>query len=176
MKYEKVPIGDLCRIERQHVKPKAGTTYTLYSLPAFDNERTPERVDGAEIKSSKLAVKDEMILYNKLNVSFKRVWNIRNIKGNNCVCSTEFLPIIIDHNQVTQDFLYYQLISKSLTDAMYGARQGTSCSQQRISENSLLSYKIFCPPLEEQRKIASIMEAIDEKIELNNAINNNLAA
>ena len=36
--------------------------------------------------------------------------------------------------------------------------------------------EIEIPPIEEQRKIVGILETIREKIELNNAINNNLAA
>ena len=174
MKYDKVQIGDVCRIERQHVNPQKGTLYTLYSLPAFDNGRTPEIIDGAAIKSGKLAVQENMVLYNKLNVKYKRVWNIHKLDGANCICSTEFFPLLVNKQRMTQDFLYFQLISKALTDAMYGARQGTSCSQQRISENSLFSYEIFCPPIAVQEKIAGILNALDEKIQLNSEINNNL--
>lgn len=174
MKYDKVQIGDVCQIERKHINPQAGATYTLYSLPAFDNRQVPETIDGAAIKSGKLAVQENMILYNKLNVKYKRVWNIHKLDGVNCICSTEFFPLLINRQRMTQDFLYYQLIGKDLTDAMYMARQGTSCSQQRISENSLFSYEISCPPIDVQEKIAGILKAFDEKIHLNTEINNNL--
>ena len=113
MKYDKVQIGDVCRIERQHVNPQKGTLYTLYSLPAFDNGRTPEIIDGAAIKSGKLAVQENMVLYNKLNVKYKRVWNIHKLDGANCICSTEFFPLLVNKQRMTQDFLDRRYVRSS---------------------------------------------------------------
>lgn len=174
MKYNSVNIGTVCRIERKHIAPQKGTEYTLYSLPAFDNAMTPEVVDGEVIKSGKLAVHGGMILYNKLNVKYKRVWNVHETAGTNNVCSTEFFPLVVNPQIMEQDFLYYQLTSEEMTNAMHGARQGTSCSQQRISEDAFFSHIISCPSLGEQKRIASILSSIDGKIAINRAINDNL--
>ena len=173
--YRKKKIKDLCSIQRIHVIPQAGTTYTLFSLPAFDNSKTPELVDGKAIMSGKLVLTPQTILYNKLNVKFKRVWNIKGLDKSNTICSPEYIPLKVN-NGVDQDYIYYLLISNKMTQTMHGARKGTSCSQQRIDADALLNYEIPVPSIEEQRKIASILSRLDEKIENNKSINNNLAA
>lgn len=172
MEYKR--IGDLCSIEKRSVHPQTGETYTLFSLPAFDNARSPETVDGEDIKSSKLVLTDNTILFNKLNVQFKRVWNIHKLYTHNNVCSTEFLPLKVSGKIVSQDYLYYLLIGDELTQNMYGARRGTSGSQQRISPENLLDYEVPIYPLETQEKIAGVLRDLDDKIDLNTQINKKL--
>lgn len=172
MEYKK--IGDLCTIVKKSVKPQKGTIYTLYSLPAFDNNNKPEVLDGEEIKSSKLLLTDNTILYNKLNVHFKRVWNVEELSSENNVCSAEFLPLKIKKHLVVQDYLYYVLTSRELTQAMYGSRRGTSGSQQRIAPETLMDYRIPVFSHEDQKKIAGILKDLDKRIWLNKMVNENL--
>lgn len=174
MRYEMKPIDCFCGIDRKSIFPFPKETYTIFSFPAFDNNKTPEICKGDTIKSSKFLVKPNTILFNKLNVHFRRVWNIGEVVPENSICSTEFIPLKPKQN-VCKDYLYYNLIGDDVSLSMYNARRGTSNSQQRIAPDTLLSFEIPCPPLEEQFKIASILKALDDKIQLNNEINNNLA-
>jgi len=171
--FVKKPIKELCTVRREHIVPRADLEYTLYSLPAFDNSQKPELIDGKDIKSSKLVVKPNTILFNKLNVRFRRVWNIHEMNDENAVCSTEFIPLTANQN-ILQDYLYYNLISDALTNTMDAARKGTSCSQQRIDVDALFGYEIDVPPITYQEKIVGILLGIDEKIKQNEAINHNL--
>jgi type I restriction enzyme S subunit len=166
-------IGELCRSYKKGIKPVNDEVYTLFSLPAFDNNEHPEIVNGSEIKSNKLAVTNNMILFNKLNVKYRRVWNIKTISTKNNLCSTEFIPLIANDG-IDQDYLYYCLISDDVTYAMHAARKGTSNSQQRIDESILFSHSIPVPDLEVQKKIASLLGSIDDKIRINKQINDNL--
>ena len=172
--FVKKPIRELCTVRREHVVPQANVEYTLYSLPAFDNYQKPELVDGKDIKSSKLAVESNIILFNKLNVKFRRVWNVHEMNDENAVCSTEFIPLKANQS-ILQDYLYYNLISDALTNTMDAARKGTSCSQQRIDVDALFRYEISVPPIAVQEKIVGILLNIDRKIKQNEAINHNLA-
>lgn len=166
-------IGELCRSYKKGIKPVNDEVYTLFSLPAFDNNEHPEIVNGSEIKSNKLAVTNNMILFNKLNVKYRRVWNIKTISTKNNLCSTEFIPLIANDG-IDQDYLYYCLTSDDVTYAMHAARKGTSNSQQRIDESILFSHSIPVPDLEVQKKIASLLGSIDDKIRINKQINDNL--
>lgn len=47
-------------------------------------------------------------------------------------------------------------------------------AQSQITISDLEKLEILLPPLETQQKIAKVLSAIDDKIELNNSINNNL--
>ncbi|MBR3603899.1 MAG: restriction endonuclease subunit S [Elusimicrobiaceae bacterium] len=162
--WKKCKLEDICTIKKRSISPEVGMRYTLYSLPAFDMEKTPEYVKGEDIKSNKLLVEPNAILYNKLNIKFKRVWKLGSSLKENTICSTEFLPIYA--NKIEQAFLFYILTSPFFTDAMIGCATGTSNSHQRIQSSNVLNYDILLPPVEEQKRIAGILGALDDKIEL----------
>ena len=173
-KFETKTIGDCCNITKKTIHPEKGQVYTCFSLPAFDNSNTPEILNGEEIKSSKFVLDENTILFNKLNPKFRRVWNIHSLeKYENTICSTEFLPLKAKAN-IEQDYLYYYVSSPYFTRLMDGIRTGTSNSQQRIDWKQFLREPINVPSLPIQRKVVSLLRNIDKKIELNNAINNNL--
>lgn len=172
MNYKK--IGELCHSLKKSVKPDSDTIYNVFSLPAFDDKMKPEELSGSEIKSNKFKVFENTILFNKLNVKYRRIWNIHKLTTSNNISSTEFIPLVAE-NGVDQDYLYHCLRSDDVTFAMHAARKGTSNSQQRIDEDILFSYEIPVPSLEEQRKIASILNSIDERIKVNEEINDNLS-
>ena len=154
------------------INPIKGVKYTLFSFPAFDNNCIPEFVDGGEIKSSKIKLEDNVILYNKLNVRLSRVWNINELSSNNNVCSSEFLPVkVTDKDLITKSFLYRILCSEDVTKKMVACSTGTSNSQKRITPASLLSLDIPIPSMEEQMKFVAIAEQADKsKFELKKSI------
>lgn len=172
MNYKK--IGELCHSVKKSVKPEESIVYSVYSLPGFDNKQTPEKLAGSDIKSNKFKVYENSILFNKLNVKYRRIWNIHELKTENNISSTEFIPLVVEKG-VDQDYLYYCLRSDDVTTAMHAARKGTSNSQQRIDENILFSHSVPVPDYCEQRKIASVLRNIDEKIRTNEEINDNLS-
>ena len=52
----------------------------------------------------------------------------------------------------------------------------TSSIATAINSTYLKKMEIDLPPIDQQRAIAAVLSSIDDKIESNNAINNNLAA
>ena len=93
---KKVKLRDVVEILSDSVNPQNAPTtkWRLYSLPGFDAGKTVEIVNGDEIKSNKLLVPDHCILFNKLNVRFRRVWKVDDISEHK-ICSTEFLPFVV---------------------------------------------------------------------------------
>lgn len=65
-------------------------------------------------------------------------------------------------------YLYYLLSSLHLNERRIGT------SQPLLTQNILNNIEVEIPELAIQKKISSILELLDEKIKLNNAINNNL--
>ena len=97
MELKKYKLGEIVKLHTITISPNSGTIYKLYSLPSFDNGMQCEIVDGNYIQSNKFSVPNKCILFNKLNVRFKRVWRIDNVDTNK-LCSTEFLPLIVNEN------------------------------------------------------------------------------
>ncbi len=71
-----------------------------------------------------------------------------------------------------QKFLYYAIISRAFQQYLDSVKTGTTI--QHISMKQIADYEISLPGLEEQRRIAGILSAIDDKIENNRRINDNL--
>ncbi|MBQ3148817.1 MAG: restriction endonuclease subunit S [Alistipes sp.] len=79
----------------------------------------------------------------------------------------------IRHNEkTTQDFLYYQIFSERFVKYIKQVQTGTSIPH--VSLKQIGGFEISLPSLEEQRRIAGILGAIDDKIENNRRINTNL--
>ena len=166
--YALARLGDYVKVRRRTVSPRSGVEYRHYSLPAYDAGCMPETVEGSSILSSKLAVDDDVILMNKLNVRFKRVWPVRDAPENS-VASTEFVPLVPSGMEYW--YLYYSLLSPRVTSHLTEMCTGTSGSHQRVNVEDLLGLEIPLPNLDIQRQIASVLQAFDRKIELNNRLN-----
>lgn len=77
-----------------------------------------------------------------------------------------------DKRYITSKFLFYSLNNKK--KVLQSMAEGAV--QQCLFINPLKQFQISIPPLDEQKKIAGILSALDDKIELNNKINRNLEA
>ena len=172
---KKYKLGNVLTISSTSITPQAGRTYHLYSLPSFDDGKVPEITKGENIQSNKYVVSNRCILFNKLNVRFKRIWRIEN-NAPNKLCSTEFLPLIIDESIIDYQYCYYLLASDDLTNYLCGINSNTSGSHKRINPDILLDLEVTLPVLDEQKRIGSILANLDRKIALNRSINHNLEA
>ena len=175
MDLKRYKLGEIVKLHTITISPNSGTIYKLYSLPSFDNGMQCEIVDGNYIQSNKFSVPNKCILFNKLNVRFKRVWRINN-EDTNKLCSTEFLPLIVDENIVDYQYLYYLLISDGITNYLCGQNTNTSGSHKRIDPNDFLNINVFLPSKSAQKQIGKLLSYIDNKINLNHALNQNLEA
>ena len=168
-------IKDIVTLVSKSITPQTGVIYNLYSLPSFDEGKTFEVLDGVDIQSNKYEVPDKCILFNKLNVRFKRVWRIDN-QDENKISSTEFLPLVVNENVVDIQYCYYLLISDKITNYLCGQNTNTSGSHKRIDPDNFLNIEINLPKMSIQKQIGKTLSTLDRKIELNKQINDNLEA
>ena len=87
--------------------------------------------------------------------------------------STEFIVIRGRPNVTDNDYAYYLTISPEVRSFAISQMTGTS-GRQRVPTNSLGGLAVPLPPLAEQKAIASILGALDDKIELNRRMNSTL--
>ena len=172
---EIMKIKDIVRFHSETTIPIPDVVYHLYSLPSFDNNQTREELLGQDIQSNKFTVPNRCILFNKLNVRFKRIWRIDSDEDHK-IASTEFLPLIIDENKVDFDYCFYLLASPVITDYLCGQNVNTSGSHKRIDPTNFFNIGIKLPPLAQQYEIGKLLSSLDAKIKLNRQINQNLEA
>ncbi len=79
------------------------------------------------------------------------------------IATTEVIPIREIEGVSDISYLFYYLLLPNVRISLAGKMQGTT-GRQRLSKDALVNLQIPLPPLPEQRAIANVFQAIDEKI------------
>lgn len=87
--------------------------------------------------------------------------------------STEYIVLRAIPDVSDPDFIYYLTISDLVRAPAIKSMVGSS-GRQRVQQNVLETLELPIPPYDEQKKIAAILSALDEKIAINREINDNL--
>ena len=90
-----------------------------------------------------------------------------------CITNQQINSIVVDTERYDIDFIYYAML---ILGKELNFHSKTSTAVPIVNKSSFSSYEICCPALEEQKKIASVLSALDYKIEKNTEVNENLAA
>jgi len=87
--------------------------------------------------------------------------------------STEYIVFRAKEEVVDEDYLYYLVCSPLVREIAIKSMVGSS-GRQRVQTDVVKNIEVYLPNFMEQKKIGSLLKAIDDKIELNSKINNNL--
>lgn len=87
--------------------------------------------------------------------------------------STEYIVFRAKDNISDPYFIYYLITSSIIREPAIKSMVGSS-GRQRVQTDVVANLSINLPPLATQQKIAAILSSLDDKIELNNKINDNL--
>lgn len=107
------------------------------------------------------------ILLSNIRPYFKKIW-LANFNGG---CSNDVL-VLKAKESIDAKFLYYILSDNKFFD--YDTANAKGTKMPRGDKAAIMNYEFFLPPLDIQKKIAGVLGALDDKIKLNNRINNNL--
>ena len=165
MKYR---LSDICHYRKGKVDVSLLTDDTYIST----ENMIPNR--GGITKAATLPTVDSTQLYKKGDVLvsnirpyFKKIWQATCDGG----CSNDVL-VFQANEGFDQDYLYYVLSDDAFF--AYAMKTSKGTKMPRGDKHSIMQYETEVCDLDTQRKIASLLKSIDSKIELNNAINNNL--
>lgn len=98
--------------------------------------------------------------------------------GKSCLLVSPFATnqqintIVPDESKVDLNFLYYLL--SSMRDYLFRLGAGAGSTMPILNKGSFENISISLPDLNSQKKIASVLSKLDDKIELNNQINETL--
>lgn len=109
------------------------------------------------------------VLVSNIRPYFKKIWQAKCDGG----CSNDVLVFKAKEN-TDKAFLYYVLSDDAFFNYSMATSKGTK--MPRGDKTSMMQYEVPNYEISTQKKIARILRSLDEKIVLNNEINNNLAA
>lgn len=89
--------------------------------------------------------------------------------------STEYIVFRSIDNVSDENYLYYLICSPFIREPAIKSMVGSS-GRQRVQIDVIQNLRINVPCFDEQCKIGGLLKLIDDKIQLNNTINDNLAA
>jgi len=169
-------VSDCATLNRGAVNPGDFPTETFdhFSLPAFDNGRTPKVELGSAIMSNKFTVTPNSVLLSKLNPHIPRIWLPDLHASRRSVCSTEFM-VACSKPGVSREYLF-SLFTSSAFASIYGTLvTGTTGSHQRIRPESVLDMKIVIPSLSLIRAFTDISKPMFDRINRNTEQSRTLA-
>lgn len=100
-------------------------------------------------------------LFSNIRTYFKKVWLAKFCGG---ASNDVIIFIPISENILDKRFLYYLIASDKFIDFTSNTSKGTK--MPRGDKDSMNSYSLLLPPLPEQKAIAAVLSAFDDKIEL----------
>ena len=166
----KVKLSDIC----DYVKGKTSVSELDERTYISTENMLPNKM-GISLASSLPSTEQTQeyykndVLISNIRPYFKKIWKAEWNGG----CSADVL-VFRAKTGVYQDFLYFVLSDDKFFEYSMATSKGTK--MPRGDKTSIMQYEVELPTYEEQVKIASILSDFEEKIKLNNKINNNLVA
>lgn len=166
--WEKVKLGDICGYSRSRIPTSEVNLYNYVSTENLLKERAGKTIaDSIPEQANLCEYNNGCTLISNIRPYFKKIW-FANIRGG---CSNDVL-VYRPNKGINDKWLYYLLSQDSFFDFVMSGAKGTK--MPRGDKSQIMKFSVALPPLDEQRKIAGILSALDDKIELNNKINRNL--
>ena len=156
-------LGDICDYVTSRTSRIENYISTENMLPNKGGVCAPSN----EPSGTAIEYKVGDILISNIRPYFQKIWQA-NCNG---TCSADVLCIRANDN-VDSKYLYYLLSQQLFFDYVMAGAKG--CKMPRGDKKQIMQWSISLPSLEEQRRIAGILGAIDDKIENNRHINTNL--
>ena len=178
--WPRVPLGDLC-------DPTRGIRYGIVKVGRFVTDGVPV-IRGGDIRDNRIAPNDHKRVSEQVNHRFRRtilaggeiVINLIAEPGRTAIVPPELagsnvsrdVAVIPLGNSVSHAFVNYYLQSSACIDWLRGRLQGSVTS--KINLSTLRTLPVPLPPLAEQRRIADVLQTVDDRLALGRAMNRTL--
>ena len=175
-------LGDIARSNESYIQLK-DKEYINYLDTSSITENIISNVQmlflGTDIIPSraKRSVKKNTIIYSSVRPNLKH-FGIIEEPLRNMVVSTGFITIDVkDTKKYLPKYIYYNLSQQKNTDYLQSIAQTNVSAYPSINDTDLMGLELkISVDITEQQKIADVLSALDDKIELNNKINAELEA
>lgn len=177
--WEKVKLGSVISTNRSSYSTKDGWAFVNYLDTGNITENVITDIKKINLSSEKLPsrakrkVQYNSILYSTVRPNQRHYGIVKNIPENFLV-STGFTVIDVNKSKVDADFIYFLLAQDRIVELLHSIAEQSVSAYPSIKAADIENLEVDLPPLEEQKKIASILCTITDKIRQNTEINKNL--
>ena len=178
--WKEIRLGDVIKTNCSSLKNGEYTDYANYLDTGSITENKIDSMQYIDLLKEKLPsrakrkVKYNSILYSTVRPNQKHYGIIKN-KPDNFVVSTGFTVIDAEEQKINPDFLFYLITQQHITDKLHAIAEQSVSTYPSIKSSNIEELCFNIPmDINEQKRIASILSSIVDKIELNNSLNNNL--
>ncbi len=174
MQMKKYKPGEIVEINASSIKSSEKIDEILYldtanitenridTLQRFALEKAPSRAQRK--------VKDNTIIFSTVRPNQNHFGIMKNPAANLIVSSGFATLDIKKTDEFNADYLYYNLTQPFILNYLQTVAQNQVSSYPSINPSDLANLNLSFPPFPEQKKIASVLSTLDEKIALNNRI------
>lgn len=160
----------------------------LHGTPIYNPSGVYTFINGNNLSSGFIIVKEDtkrvsVDEYNKYKkdltdrtvlVSINgTIGNVALYRGEKCILGKSACYLNVK-KEYSRKFIYYVLTHPNFQN--YAVSVATGTTIKNVSLKQMRDYEFFCPPLPEQKRIAGILSAFDDKIELNRKMSKMLEA
>ena len=177
--WKECKLGDVVEINQNSFSEKENWMFVNYLDTGSITENKISEIQYINLIDEKLPsrakrkVKKNSIIYSTVRPNQKHFGIIKSFPENFLV-STGFAVLDVNEKLANPDFIYYYLIQNENTESLHAIAEQTTSAYPAIKPSDIADISIILPPLATQQKIAQILSSLDDKIELNNKINDNL--
>lgn len=176
MKYE---LKDICKTNQSNYSKSDKWTFINYLDTGNITKNKIDEIQYINLENEKLPsrakrkVEIDDIIYSTVRPNQLHYGIIKQIP-NNFLVSTGFTTIKINKKIAEPKFIFYYITQDEITEYLSAIAEQSTSAYPSIKPSDIENLEIDLPSLEIQKQIASILSALDDKIELNNKINENL--
>ncbi len=176
MKYE---LKDICKTNQSNYSKSDKWTFINYLDTGNITKNKIDEIQYINLENEKLPsrakrkVEIDDIIYSTVRPNQLHYGIIKQIP-NNFLVSTGFTTIKINRKIAEPKFIFYYITQDEITEHLSAIAEQSTSAYPSIKPSDIENLEIDLPSLEIQKQIASILSALDDKIELNNKINENL--
>ena len=110
-------------------------------------------------------VKQDDIIYSTVRPNQLHYGYITNPQDN-LVVSTGFVTISCNKDLLCPKYFYYYLTQSQITEYLHSVAEASTSAYPSLKPSDIEALDIELPPIDEQRRIASILSSLDDKIDL----------
>ena len=178
-KMGKIRLESIIKTNQSNYSTKEKWSFVNYLDTGNIIKNKIDTIQYIDLKENKLPSRAKRkVSYNNIIYSTVRPnqlhYGIIKEQPKNFLVSTGFTVIEVDTKVAIPDYIYYVLSQDEITEQLQAIGEQGVSAYPSIKPSDIENLEILLPSIEIQEKIVSVLSSIDNKISINDKINNNL--